>query len=100
MLFKVFFLKFDRTAQVAKTNQNSDSVLWNNPPKDFVRRTLSDTIIYVFIAGFLTKASGSMGYMEVCLKVKNAGWIEVDDPEGPYAYNKDKTIWVGYDTPG
>ena len=41
-----------------------------------------------------------MGYMEVCLKVKNAGWIEVDDPEGPYAYNKDKTIWVGYDTPG
>ena len=51
-------------------------------------------------AGFLTKASGSMGYMEVCLKVKNAGWIEVDDPEGPYAYSKDKTIWVGYDTPG
>ena len=41
-----------------------------------------------------------MGYMEVCLKVKNAGWIEVDDPEGPYAYSKDKTIWVGYDTPG
>ena len=41
-----------------------------------------------------------MGYMEICLKVKNAGWVEVDDPEGPYAYSKDKAIWVGYDTPG
>lgn len=51
-------------------------------------------------AGFLTKASGSMGYMEICLKVKNAGWIEEDDAEGPFAYSKDKTIWVGYDTPG
>ena len=51
-------------------------------------------------AGFLTKAAGSMGYMEICLKVKNAGWIEVDDPEGPYAYSKDRSIWVGYDTPG
>ena len=43
-------------------------------------------IFCIFILGFLTKASGSMGYMEVCLKVKNAGWVEVDDPEGPYAY--------------
>jgi chitinase len=51
-------------------------------------------------AGFITKAVGSMGYMEICLKVKNAGWVEVDDPEGPYAYSMDKTIWVGYDTPG
>ena len=51
-------------------------------------------------AGFLTKAAGSMGYMEICLKVKNAGWIEVDDPEGPYAFSKDRAIWVGYDTPG
>lgn len=50
--------------------------------------------------GFITKASGSMGYMEICLKVKNAGWEEIDDPEGPYSYSKNKTIWVGYDTPG
>ena len=41
-----------------------------------------------------------MGYMEICMKVKNAGWIEVDDPEGPYAFSKDKSIWVGYDNPG
>ena len=34
------------------------------------------------------------------MKVKNAGWVEVDDPEGPYAVSKDKSIWVGYDNPG
>lgn len=48
--------------------------------------------------GFITKSSGSLAYMEICMKVKNAGWTEVDDLEGPYAYSKD--TWVGYDTPG
>ena len=26
--------------------------------------------------------------------------MEIDDPEGPYAYSKDKTTWIGYDTIG
>ncbi len=36
--------------------------------------------------GLVTKSAGTLSYMEICLQVKNDTWVEVDDPEGPYAY--------------
>ena len=40
--------------------------------------------------------SGSLGYLEICLGIKNGGWTGVADANGPYAYKDDQ--WVGYDT--
>ena len=47
-------------------------------------------------AGPMTNEAGSLSYTEICLNIRNKGWTEVDDSEGPYAYG-DNT-WVGYDT--
>lgn len=47
-------------------------------------------------AGPMTNARGSLSYTEICLNLKNKGWTEVDDDNGPYAYGDSQ--WVGYDT--
>ena len=47
--------------------------------------------------GPITGEAGNLGYMEICMKVKNEGWKVVDDANGPYAYGSGNQ-WVGYDT--
>eukprot|EP00095_Tigriopus_kingsejongensis_P003675 maker-scaffold11_size778918-snap-gene-5.22 protein:Tk03675 transcript:maker-scaffold11_size778918-snap-gene-5.22-mRNA-1 annotation:"chitinase" len=47
-------------------------------------------------AGPITKQTGTLGFMEICLKIQNEGWTLVDDVSGPYAYQGDQ--WVGFDT--
>merc|ERR1712133_149203 len=47
--------------------------------------------------GPITGEAGNLGYMEICMKVKNDGWKVVEDGNGPYAYGSGNQ-WVGYDT--
>jgi len=46
--------------------------------------------------GPITGEAGFLGYLEICLGIKNLGWTGVADSKGPYAYKGDQ--WVGYDT--
>ena len=41
-------------------------------------------------AGPITKTSGYLGYQEICLNIKNAGWTAIEDEKGPYAYSGSK----------
>jgi len=45
--------------------------------------------------GKFTKENGSLGYNEICLKIKDEGWIVKDDINGPYAFKENQ--WVGFD---
>ena len=49
-------------------------------------------------AGTWTQEKGFMAYYEICLNIKNNGWLSVkgdDCTVGPYAYKGNQ--WVGYD---
>jgi chitinase len=49
-------------------------------------------------AGEFTRAAGFLAYYEICDRVQNKGWTQVQDPQkriGPYAYQGNQ--WVGYD---
>ncbi len=48
-------------------------------------------------AGQWTKQPGMLGYNEICLKIRNAGWSE-QEVGGAYAFNNADQQWVGYDS--
>ena len=39
---------------------------------------------------------GFLGYQEICLFIRNEGWLKINDSNGPYAYKGNQ--WVGFDT--
>ncbi len=49
--------------------------------------------------GQWTKQPGMLGYNEICLKVRNAGWsVQEVAGAGAYAFNNADQQWVGYDS--